>query len=117
MTLLLCKSDDNLLTIITCTKCKQFVFSMEKKTYYYLKFPLSGLYLFYFFDPQVGNTLIIFAVFTTRRLRTVTNYFVTSLAVADWLVGTFVMPIAVVYHVTGMLRVVYEGEIFLVIIN
>lgn len=49
----------------------------------------------------VGNTLIIFAVFTTRRLRTVTNYFVTSLAVADWLVGTFVMPIAVVYHVTG----------------
>ncbi|KAL4143727.1 hypothetical protein QTP88_006021 [Uroleucon formosanum] len=50
---------------------------------------------------NVGNTLIIFAVFTTRRLRTVTNYFVTSLAVADWLVGTFVMPIAVVYHVTG----------------
>ncbi|XP_015368899.1 PREDICTED: octopamine receptor-like isoform X1 [Diuraphis noxia] len=49
----------------------------------------------------IGNTLIIFAVFTTRRLRTVTNYFVTSLAVADWLVGTFVMPIAVVYHVRG----------------
>lgn len=53
---------------------------------------------------QVGNTLIIFAVFTTRRLRTVTNYFVTSLAVADWLVGTFVMPIAVVYHFMGKLE-------------
>ncbi|XP_050534198.1 octopamine receptor-like isoform X2 [Daktulosphaira vitifoliae] len=49
----------------------------------------------------IGNTLIIFAVFTTRRLRTVTNCFVTSLAVADWLVGTFVMPIAVVYHFMG----------------
>ncbi|XP_050436086.1 octopamine receptor 1-like [Adelges cooleyi] len=49
----------------------------------------------------VGNTLIILAVFTTRRLRTVTNCFVTSLAVADWLVGTFVMPIAVVHHFMG----------------
>lgn len=58
--------------------------------------------IFLIFCSQVGNTLIIFAVFTTRRLRTVTNYFVTSLAVADWLVGTFVMPIAVVYHVRGM---------------
>ncbi|XP_071440867.1 probable G-protein coupled receptor No18 [Hetaerina americana] len=46
----------------------------------------------------VGNTLIILAVLTTRRLRTVTNCFVTSLAVADLLVGIFVMPPAVAYH-------------------
>ncbi|OXA52586.1 D(1)-like dopamine receptor [Folsomia candida] len=39
-----------------------------------------------------GNTLVIAAVITTRRLRTVTNCFVMSLAVADWLVGVFVMP-------------------------
>ncbi|XP_046994296.1 octopamine receptor-like [Schistocerca americana] len=48
-----------------------------------------------------GNTLIIAAVVTTRRLRTVTNCFVMSLAVADWLVGLFVMPLAVAYHVMG----------------
>ncbi|XP_068083160.1 probable G-protein coupled receptor No18 [Anabrus simplex] len=49
----------------------------------------------------VGNTLIIAAVLTTRRLRTVTNCFVMSLAVADWLVGIFVMPPKVALHLMG----------------
>lgn len=48
-----------------------------------------------------GNTLVILSVLTTRRLRTVTNLFVTSLAVADWLVGIFVMPPAVAYYIIG----------------
>ncbi|CAH0394700.1 unnamed protein product [Bemisia tabaci] len=49
----------------------------------------------------VGNTLIITAVLTTRRLRTVTNCFVMSLAVADFLVGIFVMPLAVAAYLMG----------------
>ncbi|XP_021920808.1 tyramine/octopamine receptor-like isoform X2 [Zootermopsis nevadensis] len=49
----------------------------------------------------VGNTLIIVAVMTTRRLRTVTNCFVMSLAVADWLVGIFVMPLKVALQIMG----------------
>ncbi|KAL1514257.1 hypothetical protein ABEB36_003543 [Hypothenemus hampei] len=49
----------------------------------------------------IGNTLVIAAVGTTRRLRTVTNCFVMSLAVADWLVGIFVMPPAVAYFIVG----------------
>ncbi|XP_055623171.1 5-hydroxytryptamine receptor 7-like [Toxorhynchites rutilus septentrionalis] len=47
----------------------------------------------------IGNTLVILSVATTRRLRTVTNCFVMSLAVADWLVGIFVMPPAVILFV------------------
>jgi 7 transmembrane receptor (rhodopsin family) len=50
----------------------------------------------------LGNTLVILSVLTTRRLRTVTNLFVTSLAVADWLVGIFVMPPAVAYYLMGL---------------
>ncbi|KAM8706019.1 hypothetical protein ACLKA7_010331 [Drosophila subpalustris] len=49
----------------------------------------------------IGNTLVILAVLTTRRLRTVTNCFVMSLAIADLLVGIFVMPPAVAVHLTG----------------
>jgi hypothetical protein len=52
----------------------------------------------------VGNTLIIVAVMTTRRLRTVTNCFVMSLAVADWLVGIFVMPPAVAVQFMGKIN-------------
>lgn len=49
----------------------------------------------------IGNTLVILAVLTTRRLRTVTNCFVISLAIADWLVGVFVMPPAIANTLMG----------------
>ncbi|XP_067616011.1 octopamine receptor [Eurosta solidaginis] len=52
----------------------------------------------------VGNMLVILAVITTRRLKTVTNCFVMSLAVADLLVGIFVMPPAVAVHLIGSWR-------------
>ncbi|XP_071483160.1 histamine H1 receptor-like [Diadema antillarum] len=49
----------------------------------------------------IGNALVILAVRTERRLQTVSNYFILSLAVADLLIGLFVMPLSIIYFVEG----------------
>ncbi len=41
----------------------------------------------------IGNSLVIFCVCYYPRLRGRTNYLIVSLAVADWLVGTFSLPL------------------------
>ncbi|XP_041370619.1 5-hydroxytryptamine receptor 4-like [Gigantopelta aegis] len=43
----------------------------------------------------VGNTVVILSVATHRRLRTITNAFVVSLAVADMSVSVLVMPFSI----------------------
>lgn len=49
----------------------------------------------------VGNILVILSVFTYRPLRTVQNFFIVSLAVADLTVAVLVMPLNVAYNVIG----------------
>lgn len=49
----------------------------------------------------VGNILLCAAVVTERRLQNMTNYFLTSLAVADLLVAVLVMPLALVNELFG----------------
>ncbi|CAF3792739.1 unnamed protein product [Adineta steineri] len=44
-----------------------------------------------------GNLLVICAFYRTRRLQTVTNYFIASLAFADALVALFVLPLSILY--------------------
>ncbi|XP_023577987.1 5-hydroxytryptamine receptor 2B isoform X3 [Octodon degus] len=49
-----------------------------------------------------GNTLVILAVSLEKKLQHATNYFLMSLAVADLLVGLFVMPTALLTIVFGI---------------
>nr|XP_040563309.1 dopamine receptor 2-like [Lepeophtheirus salmonis] len=46
----------------------------------------------------LGNSLIIVSVLKKRSLHTATNYFITSLAIADFLVGLVVMPFSATYE-------------------
>jgi hypothetical protein len=48
-----------------------------------------------------GNVLVCIAVSWERRLQNMTNYFLMSLAIADLMVGTLVMPLALVVELYG----------------
>lgn len=50
----------------------------------------------------VGNCLVIAAVFYSHKLRSVTNYFIVSLAVADLLVGLAVLPFSATREAYGV---------------
>lgn len=49
----------------------------------------------------IGNLLVIAAILRERHLRSVGNYLVFSLAVADLMVACLVMPLGALYVVTG----------------
>lgn len=70
--------------------------------HYELKNPAIGVLLAFFsFVVVVGNIMIIIAVAKEIYLRTVTNYFIVSLAIADVMVGGVVMPFSISLEMTN----------------
>ncbi|KAL3321253.1 hypothetical protein Ciccas_000051 [Cichlidogyrus casuarinus] len=49
----------------------------------------------------VGNVLVVAAILLERNLRNVSNYLIVSLAIADLMVATFVMPISALREVSS----------------
>lgn len=66
------------------------------ETYYRHSNFISGLlvtgYVFVFALGLVGNVFVVGVVLRIRKMRTVTNYFITNLAIADILVIVFCTP-------------------------
>ena len=62
---------------------------------------ISVMLAFIALGSFAGNTLVILSVATKKRLRTVTNCFVVSLAIADCLVSLLVLPLNIKVQLTG----------------
>lgn len=58
----------------------------------------------------VGNCLVIAAVFMSSKLRSVTNLFIVSLAVADLMVGVAVLPFSATWEVFKVRKLFYIVE-------
>ncbi|XP_061693742.1 orexin receptor type 2 [Syngnathoides biaculeatus] len=57
-------------------------------------------YIFVFFVSLIGNSLVCFAVWKNRNMRTVTNYFIVNLSFADVLVTIICLPASLVVDIT-----------------
>lgn len=62
---------------------------------------LIAAHIIVFISGLVGNALVCVAVFRNTSMRTVTNYFIVNLAVADFLVILICLPPTVIWDVTN----------------
>lgn len=74
---------------------------------------ITILVIIFFIDIMVivGNCLVIAAVYLSSKLRSVTNLFIVSLAVADLMVGVVVLPFSAtwsVFKVSNTISVVFK---------
>lgn len=62
-------------------------------------FALAAVLVLLMLTTAIGNLFVIVAILIERNLRTVGNYLVLSLAIADLLVACLVMPLAGIYQI------------------
>ena len=66
-------------------------------------FLLAVAYMAVFVLAIVNNSLVVSVIYRKSHMRTVTNYFIANLAIADILVSVLVLPIT-------LLSNIYEGK-------
>ena len=58
-----------------------------------VQYTFITLYIVVIFTSVIGNALVIWTVVRNRHMRTVTNFYILNLAIADLLVSLSVMPL------------------------
>ncbi|XP_055609934.1 octopamine receptor Oamb isoform X2 [Uranotaenia lowii] len=82
---------------MNATQCDSMIASVEWTEP--RKILLLAILIFIDILVIVGNTLVVAAVTSSHKLRSVTNFFIVSLAVADLLVGIAVLPFSATWEV------------------
>lgn len=88
-------------TNVNCTTTEDYVNCMFD--YIFPKFwdwVLIATHSIVFLVGLVGNALVCIAVYRNHSMRTVTNYFIVNLAVADFLVLLLCLPFTVLWDIT-----------------
>jgi len=87
-------------TVAAVAQCSEFV---QPWALLLLAFPVMTVF---------GNVLVCLSVYRERNLRTATNFFIVSLAVADLMVAILVMPFAVYVEVGVEIPIFQIGLLF-----
>lgn len=58
-----------------------------------VRFTLVAVYLIVMVFAVLGNAVVCCTVFTNRKMHTAVNYYIVNLAVCDFMVGIFVLPV------------------------
>jgi len=74
-------------------------YKLDKFDINWSNFLLASILIMLMLTTAVGNLFVIVAILIERNLRTIGNYLVLSLAIADLLVACLVMPLAGIYQI------------------
>lgn len=61
--------------------------------FFVVRFAFVATYLVVMVFAVVGNAVVCCTVFTNRKMHTAVNYYIVNLAVCDFMVGVFVLPV------------------------
>ncbi|KAK6633169.1 hypothetical protein RUM43_012913 [Polyplax serrata] len=85
-----CLSDDDYMSLI-----ESYITTLNE-----YEWALVVMHALVFFVGLIGNALVCLAVYRNHSMRTVTNYFIVNLALADFLVILFCLAPTVIWDVT-----------------